>query len=274
MAFMQAHLGIVAAGDDRWVPRPYPRSDLAHATLAGGMAGEVSHPLDNVLWKIERLCQGDPDLQFGLSDVACLEPHRVLELVSDATGYVPPREARTGAVSVDPHRVLDTCEAVGDRLAEACRRGERVILATGHPTGLTLLYLEVGRLLQRRGVELLRPLDGVVWTGGKRHTRRSVRYFHGVAVLTTHGSAVHTHSPEPMERMLRETRPDLVFADHGFAGAAIDAGIETLSIADVNDPALLVAKAVGLTDTVVVMDDNVRPEAYWPCFQAVAARLP
>ncbi|MDP9242873.1 MAG: phosphatase, partial [Actinomycetota bacterium] len=68
--------------------------------------------------------------------------------------------------------------------------------------------------------------------------------------------------------------PDLVFADHGFAGAAIEAGIETVSIADVNDPALLVAKAKGRTDAVIVMDDNVRPDAYWPVFQELVAKLP
>jgi len=54
----------------------------------------------------------------------------------------------------------------------------------------------------------------------------------------------------------------------------IEAGVDTVSIADVNDPALLVAKELGRTRTVVVMDDNVRPDAYWPCFQAIAARLP
>jgi len=34
-----------------------------------------------------------------------------------------------------------------------------------------------------------------------------------------------------------------------------------------------VAHALGRGDAVVVMDDNVAPEAYWPCFQAFAARL-
>jgi Phosphatase len=48
--------------------------------------------------------------------------------------------------------------------------------------------------------------------------------------------------------------------------------VETLSIADVNDPALIVAKAQGRTDVVVVLDDHVPPENYWPCYQAVAAR--
>ena len=77
-----------------------------------------------------------------------------------------------------------------------------------------------------------------------------------------------------MELILDEESPDLVFADHGFAGAAIERGVETLSIADVNDPALLVAKAQGRTEVVIVMDDNVSPDDYWPCFQAIAARLP
>jgi hypothetical protein len=64
-----------------------------------------------------------------------------------------------------------------------------------------------------------------------------------------------------------------VVADHGFAGAAIEAGVDVVSVADVNDPALIVAHALGRGDAVVVMDDNVAPEAYWPCFQAFAARL-
>ena len=76
-----------------------------------------------------------------------------------------------------------------------------------------------------------------------------------------------------MEIMLTAGRADLVVADHGFAGAAIEAGVETLSIADVNDPALIVAKAQGRTDIVVVLDDHVPPENYWPCYQAVAGRF-
>jgi hypothetical protein len=25
---------------------------------------------------------------------------------------------------------------------------------------------------------------------------------------------------------------------------------------------------------VIVMDDNVQPDTYWPCFQSIASRLP
>jgi len=90
---------------------------------------------------------------------------------------------------------------------------------------------------------------------------------------------MHTHSAGPMQRMLEAAdasgaTPGLVFADHGFAGAAIEAGIDTVSIADVNDPAPVAAAALGKTRTVIVMDDNVEPGDYWPCFQAIAARFP
>jgi hypothetical protein len=176
-------------------------------------------------------------------------------------------------VPIDPNHVLDACEAVGDRLAFACRRGERVILATGHPVGLAHLYIEVGRAIRARGARLLRPYEGVGWRDPHGHHTLEIRYLEGMAMLTDRSSAKHTHSGEPMLRMLREEIPDLVFADHGFAGAAIERGVETVSIADVNDPALLVARAQGRTEHVIVMDDHVQPEDYWPCFQAIAGRL-
>jgi hypothetical protein len=50
--------------------------------------------------------------------------------------------------------------------------------------------------------------------------------------------------------------------------------VDTLAIADVNDPALVVARAQARCGPLIVMDDNVSPESYWPCFQAIVSRLP
>lgn len=276
MDVIETHAAQLPGIDDRWTPRPYEREELVRGLLEGRIAGpDLSHPLDNVLRNIGLLCQGDADKQFGMFGLAgAFTPWEVLELVGRAAGFEPAPHASTGPVPVDPELVLDVCEAVGDRLAVACREGERVILATGHPVGLAHLYIEVGRQLRARGVELLRPHEGVAWRDGDRHHSWQVRYLEGVAMLTDRASARHTHSGDAMVRMLAEARPGLVFADHGFAGVAIEAGIDTVSIADVNDPALLVAQAQGRTETVVVMDDNVQPEAYWPCFQAIVGRLP
>lgn len=276
MDVIGSHAARLPSLDDRWTPRAYPREAMIRGLLDGRVAGpEVSHPMDNVLRNIRMLCEGDPDKQFGLRGVdTAYPPDRVLELVGAAAGFEPDPAVTHGPVPVDPELVLAACGSAGDRLAESVRRGERVILGTGHPVGLAHLYIEVGRLLRAHGVEVIRPYEAVPWKEPGRHHRWEVRYLDGVAMLTDGASMRHSHSGEPMSRMLAEDRPDLVFADHGFAGAAIEAGVETISIADVNDPALLVAKAQDRTRTVIVMDDNVRPEDYWPCFQAVAGRLP
>src|SRR2546425_6440283 len=137
--------------DERWQPRPTPREELLKALVQGGMAGVVSHPLDNVLWKIGLLCEGDEGSQFGLTGVGDFSESEVLRLVTEASGWEPEAAARFGPFRVAAERILDACEQAGDRLAIACRRGESMILATGHPTGLPLLYIEVGRELVKRG---------------------------------------------------------------------------------------------------------------------------
>ncbi|MEW6059257.1 MAG: phosphatase [Actinomycetota bacterium] len=276
MDVIESHVSRLPHMDDRWNPQPFDRRNLVRGLVDGGIAGPmVGHPMENVLGNIRRLLDGDEDKLFGMSGLAgAMTPDGVLGLVGRAAGFEPDPEWTSGPVPVDPNLVLDGCEAVGDRLALACRRRERMILATGHPVGLAHLYVEVGRQLRRRGAELLQPYEGVPWSEEGGHELREVRFLEGVAMLADQASMRHTHSGAPMFRMLRVASPDLVFADHGFAGAAIESGVETLSIADVNDPALLVAKAQGRTQAVIVMDDNVQPEDYWPCFQAICARLP
>jgi hypothetical protein len=275
MDVIQSHAARLPSLDDRWTPRPVDRDELVLGLLEGRIAfEEVSHPFDNVLGNIRQLVEGHPDKQFGMTGLQSYSAEDVLALVGRAAGFEPAEGTRTGPVPVDPDLVLDACEAVGDRLAEAVRGKEAVILATGHPVGLAHLYMAVGRELRARGVELLRPADGRAWQDDDLPHPWEIRYLDGVAMLTDRASARHTHRGDAMVKMLDEARPDLVFADHGFAGTAIERGVDTVSIADVNDPALVVAMAQGRTQTVIVMDDNVSPEAYWPCFQAIASRLP
>ncbi len=273
MDVIGSHASRLPVLDDRWTPRAYDRGELADGLVAGVVAGPVvSHDLGNVRRNIRLLHEGDPDKQFGMTGLQAPSPDDVLELVERAAGFRADGRF-DGPVWVDPMLVLDACEAAGARLASAVERGERVLLATGHPRGLDHLYIEVGRLLSERGIEIPTPADGESWIEGELG-RRWIRYHEGLAMLTDDERPLHTHGAEVMARILAEDRPDLVLADHGYAGAAIERGIETISIADVNDPALVVARALGRTEIVVVMDDNVAADAYWPCFQAIARQLP
>ena len=239
----------------------------------GGVAGTATHTLDNVRGNILMLIDGDPDKQFGLSGLpGAYAFDDILDQVAKEAGAPIDHDARHGRVEIASAPIVDACEAVGERLAAACRDRERVILATGHPIGLALFYRALDRLLTSRGAHVITPADGQRWREDPLTNDWVIEHWDGVGMLTDGREPRHSHSPDAMERMLAEVTPDLVVADHGFAGAAIEAGVETLSVADVNDPALIVAKAQGRTQTVIVMDDHVAPEAYWPCLQAIASR--
>src|SRR5438046_876533 len=145
MAAIEPQLPRAVDLDERWTPRPFPREELLRGLLDGGMAGVVSHPMDNVLWKIGLLCDSDEVSQFGMSRVDGLSRPEVLGLVAKASGFEPDPRVRVGPVRVTAERILAACEDAGDRLALACERGERAILATGHPTGPVLPDVGLGR---------------------------------------------------------------------------------------------------------------------------------
>ncbi len=261
--------------DERWRPGPHTRAELSAALLAGGVAGPVtSHDRMNVRWKVGNLVRGDEESQFGLSGLEGYTQAEVLGMIGEEAGFDADPGLRFDPVPIEPDRVLDACESAGQRLAQGADRGERIILATGHPMGLLLLYRAVGELFEDHGGKILQPAESRTWVEGDRH--RELRFAHGVAMVTKAqadgAEGIHTHRPDAMRHMLEEAIPDLVLADHGLAGAAIEAGIDTIGIADINDPALVVAKRQG-RGGVIVMDDNVHPVSYWPCFQAIAAQF-
>ena len=167
--------------------------------------------------------------------------------------------------------IVRACAAVAPRLREARRLRERVVLATGHPTGLIHLYRALAAWLAEGGARVITPGEGARWRESRLAHDWFVEASGGVMALTDGAEPRHTHWPYAMHRILDAERPDLVFADHGFAGAAIEAGVETISIADVNDPALLVAQTQGRCEHVLVFDDHVAPQDYWPVFVTLAA---
>jgi hypothetical protein len=151
-----------------------------------------------------------------------------------------------------------------------------MLIATGHPTGLLPLYQAIARALTAEGVKMETPLEDVRLEppgGPDRHSWK-MRYLDKVAVLCRGADVVHTHESWPMEALLGAmAAPELVLADHGWAGAAAVRGVEVVCFTDVNDPALAVAKADGLIDVVVPLDDNLPPVTYEPLRDYLVGRI-
>jgi len=251
-------------------------ASLSRYLVSAGLAGPVATSVDSCLDNIARLLAGRPGYTFGLSDWKDATFDEVVGAMRAAGGRPDdPAPGESRSAFIDPDVAVAAIaghQAVVARLRSAGRG--RVLVATGHPFALLGHYGAVARALAEAGVSVLRPLEGagqrLVAADGKPC---SLRYLDGVACLFRGVALQHTHHPHYMEAMLAEVGGpggvDLVVADHGFAGAAIEAGIPTLAIADVNDLALPLAQARGRTANVVVLDDGLDASRYVPVTAAV-----
>jgi hypothetical protein len=257
--------------------RPMTDDDLQLVArlVQNRLCGEVATPVGSCVGNCRQLIAGRPGFTFGLSDWRDASVDDAIAAVEALGGGRLRGHADEEPTFIDPAATLAGVRRHHDVLAEvAAGGGARVVVATGHPV-LLPHYGTVAAALLRAGCLLLHPLDDGRRLGRTPERRSwSVAYVDGVAVLSQDGAVTHTHRPDAMEAMLHEVGadlPDLVVADHGFAGAAIEAGIATLAIADVNDPALPLAQARRRTDGVLLIDDGLPPDVFAPVTEAVLA---
>ena len=244
-------------------------TDLRQHLLDSRIAGDVATPREDNLRNMGRMAEGRPGYDFGLLPAVESTRDEVLDVMARRCGVVADPAYETGPDTIDVDLTLAALDRVRDRLTLAAERRERVLLATGHPTGILVLHLACAAALREAGATVLVPPLDWSWPwddGSERWGVRRVRAVSGVHVLATGGDLLHTPAPEPGRALLAalDGPPDLVVADHGWAGAAAAQGLEVLSYADCNDPALFVAEEEGLPITVVPLDDNVEPRLYDP----------
>jgi hypothetical protein len=240
--------------------------------VASGIAGDVATTRENNLGNFLRMSNREPLYLFGLEPRGAWTPADVLALMAERCGVSPDPERTDGQDRIDPDRTIDRLDAMADRLRGAAQRRERVLVATGHPVGLRPTHTAVARALRAAGCTLLNPAVG--WEHPQDtpygEQRGMIRYVDDVGVLADRAGLHHTHSPLPMRAALAEladaeqAAPDLVVADHGWAGAAGQAGVDAVGFADCNDPALFVGEAENRVLVSVPLDDNVAPRLYAP----------
>lgn len=229
-------------------------SQHADRLLDAGVAGtRTSHGAENNLYKIGLLLEADESNTFGMEDLLRgVSFKEAYDAVSHQIGNPPDREETPGRGCIDPARTAAGLVEAGERLRDVAGSGGRLIFATGHPGALLVYYLELARWAQELGGEVL-----IAKARGRYEKGISLDWAGPVGTLGDGAGLFHTHGPEPMREILGELGAvDLVVADHGFAGAAITAGVPTVTVMDTNDPALAVVAGRGADVTVVPMDDN------------------
>jgi hypothetical protein len=245
------------------------RDQLRAHLVATRLAGDVATTRQNNLENYGRMSRREPLYLLGLRPSGRWSYADVLALMAERCGVVADPDHVSGQDTIDPDRTVERLDAMADRLRLAAERRERVVVATGHPVGLRPTHTAVAAGLAAAGCTLLSAARG--WThpdvpelGDQAGT---LDWVDSVGVLRSPaGLLKHTHSPLPMEAVLAslDGPPDLVLADHGWTGAAGEAGVDALGFADCNDPALFVGEAEGKVAVCVPLDDNVDPPRYLP----------
>ncbi len=251
---------------------PPSRPELRRHLEQSRIAGDVATSREDNLAKYGMFVAGLPAAMFGIRPRRRWSFPTLLALMSRKVGVSPRGSYLRGPDRIDPDLVLAGLDRMAAALGEAARPGRRVIVATGHPAGLLPVHQAVVRGLTKAGAQILTPAAGWRYEAMTRTGRasREIRYVGGVATVSNRGDLNHTHSAEPMQAMLAaltqsgEAPPDLVLGDHGWAGAAGQAGVTSIGFADSNDPALFVGEEEGVVAVAVPLDDNVAPHLYTP----------
>jgi hypothetical protein len=260
--------------------------DAKTALLAAGITGaHQSHSRHNAISKVRACIDGDPDGCFGLSSVTSHSESEVLGYLADLTGCSTDIADLAGVDTIDPDKTMAGIVAAARRLKMEADRGSTMLAVTGHPTGLLEHHIRVVEAFRQAGGKPVRLREEESFASGKgtlllrpsevAREHAEVRYTGGVGCLADWGALKHTHMPDAMEALLEaEPWPDIVLGDHGFAGAAIERGIPTIAVMDINDPALAIAWAEGKDVSIIPMDDNRPPRLYepsWTIFEHILA---
>ncbi|PHQ50372.1 phosphatase [Streptomyces cinnamoneus] len=248
------------------MPIPPSRTELIDHLVRTRIAGNVATPRENNLDHYRRLSQGDRNFWFGLElGDRWTDEQDVLAVMAERCGVSDDLGHRAGQDTIDPGLTVAALERAAAFLRKAAEGGQRVLFATGHPGGLLDVHRATAAALRTAGCEIVSIPSGL------RADEGSVYQVADVAVYERGATLWHTHSPAPMAAILDglaalgRPLPDLVVADHGWAGCAAQRGIDAVGYADSNDPALFLAEAEGTLQVTVPLDDHVAdPRFYEP----------
>lgn len=202
---------------------------------------------------IKKMIDGNPYWTLNLKSLKKnpVKYREALDLLANSLGLSSAEFLETSHAFIDPSATLSQLQLAIGELEKAIKQNETILFATGHPGSLIGFYNELARHLEEKGAKIFH-LEEPVRLGDGRWLD-SVGY---VLAVSDEGSLLHTHEGEGLDELLRANEVDWVVADHGFAGAAINAGKNTVAIFDTDDPAIPVAAENNRKIIAVPMNDN------------------
>ncbi len=227
---------------------------LAEYLEKHGFAGDLPHnPGAKNRRAVKHLVRGEPFCTFGIQAFhnINLNFRSARQALIDASGSTTARFKDRGSGYIDPAKSATALLQALGQLQTAAKAKQKVVFATGHPGAMVGFYTGLSSWAAGQGADFVAIDQSLVitppWT---------LDMIGPVFVATDGCSAWHSHDHRYMEALLAVHQPDLVVADHGFAGAALSHQIPTIGFYDCDDPALPLAQSLGLPLVAVPINDN------------------
>jgi hypothetical protein len=254
----------VARAAAREPKAPRVRDRLKASQVAGRSA---QFGRDEVVGIMRRLVEGDARVRFGMPPVADLAIEQVETAVTAVFGW----KGDGPRARIAPANTHTAFVGARDRVREVARAGGRIAFATARPASMLGVYRALAAAAADDGAQVLEQSEsGIVGPGGRR-----LWWIDGVAVLTDHESLLGQDSVAGGDELLFcLPAPDLVVADHGYAGVALARGHEVVAFADLDAVVLAVAAWRGQSVRVVPLDQQRPPVAYAPLLDVLAEPAP
>lgn len=251
------------------------RNRLRRTLLDSGVTGTIeAHPAKTNVESLKRLLNGDPYVTFGIAAVHDAVNHKrfnlgsLTDIMSHSLGISAERFTEPGAGYISPERTARRLHALKEQVDATIALGGSILLGTSHPGSLATHYLVLANYIRERGGRL-----SLLNEPFKVGDYRWLDNVGGVHMLTDEGQLMHTHESAGFYGLISafNERPALVLADHGYAGAAINHGIATIALHDVDDPGIPVAEYLGCDVIAVPMNDNQLNQPTVKVIEAVLA---
>ena len=236
------------------------RRNLRSTLLSSGVTGEIAHHGAKMnLEALKRVQKSDPYVTFGITVVEdAAKRHaftlpKLIDIMAASLGITAERFKQAGPGFIDPQLTGERLGQMMEVIEATIASDGLIVLATSHPGSLLAYYMRLAELITSRGGQLAGTPAPVLIA-----EYRWIDVVAGVHVLTDEGNLLHTHDSAGFDLFLHAlpTAPSLVIADHGYAGAAINRGIKTIALHDVDDPGIPVAAYLGCDVLAIPMNDN------------------
>lgn len=228
----------------------------------------TGHPRLKNMLALHEMKQGVARSLLGIPGVEALASSAILNEMALLNGCSANLLEMDGDGYIEPRLTLAGMKQAAEKIRQVCARQGRILFGTGHPGAMLGFYFELIKLVRGLGGVVVCPGSGLevrryrCTDCGLHDVVEQVDYVGDVATVTNGEIILHRHDGKPCELVIDAAQQaagplDLVIGDHGFAGAAIVAGLSVIAIMDTNDPALAASRLLGFDPIIIPMDDNL-----------------